>query len=215
MRSKFDEELEKLNQEMILMGMLCETAIRRSADALIGHDLKEAGEIAELLEQINRKNREIESLCLRLLLRQQPVAKDLRTISSALKMVTDMERIGVQSVDIAEIIMMDNIPSVDTRLPVKEMSDSVIRMVTDSIDAFVEGDAEKARTVVNYDDVVDRYFDEIKALLITQLKTPEESGETVLDLLMISKYLERIGDHAVNIAIWVIFSITGIHERID
>lgn len=215
MRANFDEQLDTLNQEMIRMGMLCETAISRASEALLKHDIDEAKSLTELLEKINQKDRDIETLCLNLLLRQQPVARDLRTISSALKMVTDMDRIGVQSEEIGQIIARGQIKSVDDRIPMGDMANSVIRMVTEAIDAFVKRDAEMARNVIHYDDVVDNYFDEVKRLLIEQLKTQEESGESAVDLLMIAKYLERIGDHAVNVADWVIFSITGKREQVE
>jgi phosphate transport system protein len=217
MRAWFDMQLETLNQEMIRMGMLCETAISKACDSLLKHDLDEAKTLPELLQQINEKDREIENICLQLLLRQQPVAKDLRTISSALKMVTDLDRIGVQSDEIAEIVTMDSIHGVDDDIPVDEMAAAVIKMVTSSIDAFVKNNKELAHKVIGYDDVVDNYFDEIRKLLIEKLKDPAESGNgaAAIDLLMIVKYLERIGDHAVNVANWVIFSITGVRERVD
>lgn len=212
MRARFDQQLEELNREMIRMGTLCETSIRRASEALIDHDLKKAETVSELLTEINEKNREIENICLRLLLQQQPVAKDLRTISSALRMVSDMYRIGVQSSDIAEIIGMDHIHSVPENLPMRDMAESVIQMVSNSIDAFVLKNLETAQYVEEYDDVIDRCFDEMKLALIEELKKPDIDGEEALDLLMIAKYFERIGDHAVNIAGWVIFSITGVHE---
>ena len=212
MRANFDEQLEILNQEMIRMGMLCETAISRASDSLLNYDMHEAKSLVDLLEQVNQKDREIEAICLQLLLRQQPVARDLRTISAALKMVTDMDRIGVQSEEIGEIVARGSIRNVDDKLPMADMAGSVIRMVTEAVDAFVKRDAEMARNVIHYDDVVDNYFDEVKRLLIEQLKNQGESGEAAVDLLMIAKYFERIGDHAVNVANWVIFSITGVLE---
>ncbi len=215
MRANFDEQLEILNQEMIRMGMLCETAISRASDSLLNYDMHEARSLVDLLEQVNQKDREIEAICLQLLLRQQPVARDLRTISAALKMVTDMDRIGVQSEEIGEIVARGSIRNVDDKLPMADMAGSVIRMVTEAVDAFVKRDAEMARNVIHYDDVVDNYFDEVKRLLIEQLKNQGESGEAAVDLLMIAKYFERIGDHAVNVANWVIFSITGTREQVD
>lgn len=212
MRSRFDEQLDDLNKEMIRMGMVSETAIRTTVKALFDHDLAKAETLQDLLDQANDKNREIERICLRLLLQQQPVARDLRTISAALKMVTDMDRIGVQSADIADIVRLGSIQEVPEDLTMKEMAESVIKMVSDSIDAFVNKNIEKARYVVEYDDVVDRCFVEIKQKLIATIKNPDIDGEEVLDLLMVAKYFERIGDHAVNIAQWVIFSITGVHE---
>lgn len=212
MRPKFDEQLELLNKELITMGALCEKAIAVSAQALADGNPELAGTVPPLSVQIDHKEREIETLCLKLLLQQQPVAKDLRVISSALKMVTDMERIGDQSADIAEIITMANIRSTDDTIAIRQMSVAVIKMVTDSIDAFVKRDALLAKNVIDYDDVVDSFFDQIKGTLIRLVSERAADGEYAIDLLMIGKYLERIGDHAVNIAKWVLFSITGSKE---
>lgn len=212
MRSKFDEQLELLNREMITMGALCENAIAMSAKAVTEGDLSLIAPTFSLAEQIGEKEREIETMCLKLLLQQQPVAKDLRTISSALKMVTDMERIGHQSADIAEIIQMANIKGSGDTQEVHDMAVAVIKMVTESIDAFVNKDIAMAEAVIAYDDVVDGCFDRIKKLLIERFSQPETDGEQTIDLLMIAKYFERIGDHAVNIAKWVVFSITGNRE---
>lgn len=209
MRSKFDEQLEQLHKGLITMGALCENAIAMSAKALTNGDLTLAEKVPEMTAEIDRKEREIEAMCMRLLLQQQPVAADLRVISSALKMVTDMERIGDNSGDIAEIITMANISTTSDTLNIKAMAAAVIKMVTDSIDAFVKRDIELAKQVIDYDDVVDGHFNEVKKLLIELLGKPEANGEYALDLLMIAKYFERIGDHAVNIAQWVLFSITG------
>lgn len=212
MRSRFDEQLDLLNKEMITMGALCENAIAMSAKAVAEGDLALTESIPALAEQIGQKEREIESLCLKLLLQQQPVAKDLRMISSALKMVTDMERIGDQSADIAEIIKMANICADNDTKDVCDMSTAVIKMVTGSIDAFVRKDISAAKAVIDYDDVVDSYFDSVKKLLIDLLAKPGTDGEYAVDLLMIAKYFERIGDHAVNIARWVLFFLTGNKE---
>jgi len=212
MRSKFDEQLELLHKELITMGALCETAIAMSAKALTEGDLKLAGQVPDFTVQIDQKERDIEAMCMRLLLQQQPVATDLRTISSALKMVTDMERIGDNSGDIAEIVTMANIsPSHDT-LNIHDMALATIKMVTDSIDAFVKQDAGLAKAVILYDDVVDEHFNQAKKMLIDCLGRHDTDGEYALDLLMIAKYFERIGDHAVQIAKWVIFAITGNKE---
>ena len=215
MRYRFDEQLELLNQELITMGSLCEEAISATSRALANGDVSLAKKTNNLEEKINQKEREIESLCLKLLLQQQPVAKDLRTISSALKMITDMERIGDQAEDIAEIIITAHISEPDDTFHIRAMADAAMKMVTDSIDAFVEKDIELARKVVEYDDVVDGYFDEVKKILIEKFTEAETNGEYTLDLLMIAKYFERIGDHAVNIAEWVIFSITGQREGVE
>lgn len=209
MRNKFDMQLELLNKDMIMMGALCEEAIALSANALDTGDKDIAIQVPDISLQIDRKEREIENLCMKLLLQQQPVAKDLRIISSALKMVTDMERIGHQSADIAEIVTMANITAKDDTLYIRDMARAVIEMVTDSIDAFVQKDADLAKRVINQDDVVDEYFNQIKQTLIEIFSQPQADGEYALDLLMIAKYFERIGDHAVNIADWVLFSITG------
>lgn len=212
MRSKFDEQLELLHKELIQMGALCENAIAMAAKALAEGNAKIAGKVPELSEEIDQKERDIEAMCMKLLLQQQPVAKDLRVISSALKMVTDMERIGDNSGDIAEIVTMANISAADNTLSIQDMARATIKMVTDSIDAFVKQDVKLATSVIAYDDVVDRYFDEIKTNLIAKFGDSELDGETVLDLLMIAKYFERMGDHAAETAKWVLFSITGNKE---
>ena len=209
MRSRFDEQLDLLNKEMITMGALCENAIAMSAKAVAEGDLALTESIPALAEQIGQKEREIESLCLKLLLQQQPVAKDLRIISSALKMVTDMERIGHQSADIAEIVRMANLKVGGDTEEVRNMALAVIKMVSESIDAFVKKDDDMAQAVIAYDDVVDDCFDRVKNLLIDRFSQPGIDGEQTIDLLMVAKYFERIGDHAVNIAKWVVFSITG------
>ena len=212
MRSRFDMQLEQLKLELTSMGMLCENAIAKASHALLNCDVKAAGELPELLNQVTQKERDIEAICLRLLLQQQPVARDLRTVSAALKMVTDAQRIGTQSGDIAEIVAMGYICEIPEGLPIREMAAAVIHMVTDSIDSFVKQDGKLSRNVIEYDDVVDDYFNSIKHSLVQRLKTQEGSSEAMVDLLMIAKYFERIGDHAVNIAKWVLFSLTGSLE---
>ena len=212
MRSRFDMQLEQLKLEMTSMGMLCENAIAKASHALLNCDVKAAGELPELLNQVTQKERDIEAICLRLLLQQQPVARDLRTVSAALKMVTDAQRIGTQSGDIAEIVAMGYIREIPEGLPIREMATAVIHMVTDSIDSFVKQDGKLSRNVIEYDDVVDDYFNSIKHSLVQRLKTQEGSSEAMVDLLMVAKYFERIGDHAVNIAKWVLFSLTGSLE---
>lgn len=212
MRSKFDEQLNLLNKELITMGAYCENIIAMSAEALTKGKPELAAAVPDLSVQIDHKEREIETMCLKLLLQQQPVATDLRIISSALKMVTDMARIGDQSADIAEIVALENIRSTDDTQVIHDMSVAVIKMVTDSIDAFVKKDMRMAKAVIDYDDVVDSFFDQAKKMLIDLLSKPETDGEYAIDLLMIAKYFERIGDHAVNIAKWVLFSITGNKE---
>ena len=209
MRSKFDEQLLQLNTEIIKLGALCENIIAMSAKALLEGDESLAAEVTELSGKIERKERDIEEMCLRLLLQQQPVAGDLRVISSALKMVTDMERIGHQSADIADILTSAHISPPDDSLPIHDMAQAAIKMVTGSVDAFVKKDVAAAREVISYDDLVDAGFDRVKNALIEMFSKPETDGEYAIDLLMIAKYFERIGDHAVNIAGWVLFSITG------
>jgi len=211
MRSKFNEQLELLHRELITMGALCENAIAMSAKALEDGDLALAREIFGYSSEIDQKERDIESMCMRLLLQQQPVAGDLRVISSALKMVTDMERIGNNSGDIAEIVTMGYITKKQDKPDIHDMALATIKMVTDSIDAFVKNDPELARAVIAYDDVVDGHFDRVRAQLIRSLGESETDGEYALDLLMAAKYFERIGDHAANIAEWVLFSILGHH----
>ena len=209
MRSKFDLQLEELKKEMTTMGMLCENAIAKTSQALLTCDTKMAAEMPELLNQVTQKERDIESICLKLLLHQQPVARDLRTVSAALKMVTDAQRIGTQSTDVSEIVAIGNIREIPENLPIRQMAEAVISMVTGSIDAFVKQDGKIAKAVIEYDDVVDGCFNSMKAALIELLKKPSANGEAIIDLLMIAKYYERIGDHAVNIAKWVLFSLTG------
>ncbi len=213
MRRTFDDQLSQLNREMIEMGALCEHVIAMAARSLLEGDLALAEKVAETDAGIDQKERGIESLCLKLLLQQQPVASDLRIVSSALKMITDMERIGDQSADIAEIVSLANIAASDDTLHIGSMARAVIRMVTAAVDAFVARDVEAAAAVIEYDDVVDGLFDEVKRELISVFGASPEKGEYALDLLMIAKYFERIGDHATNIAEWVIFSITGRHEE--
>lgn len=213
MRNKFDQQLLQLNKSMITMGSLCENAIAQSAKALLEGDMVLAQQVQELSARIEQKEREIESMCLKLLLRQQPVAKDLRVVSSALKMVTDMERVGHQSADIAEIIQVAKLDPKEDMADIHDMSQATIKMVTDAIDAFVRQDVELAKAVIAYDDVVDGYFDKVKRDLIQRLRDPELEAEYAMDLMMIAKYFERIGDHAVNIAKWVLFSITGKRDE--
>ncbi len=212
MRNKFDEQLVKLNQKMIEMGALCERFISLAADALLNGDNKGAEEIIIHGHEIDEMEREIEGICLKLLLQQQPVAGDLRQISAALKMITDMERIGDQAEDIAEIIPLLNGRTGNELADFKPMAEATCKMVTDSIDAFVKKDLELAKSVSGEDDVVDECFVRVKAKLIDMISETEADGEYAVDLLMIAKYFERIGDHAVNIAEWVEFSVTGVHK---
>ena len=211
MRNRFDEQLNELNSEMIRMGALCEEVIALAAKALDEGDRALAKKVAPLDTQIDQKERTIETLCLRLLLQQQPVARDLRTISAALKMITDMERIGDQASDICEIATMGHL-----RSPRPEhfasMAQAAISMVHRAIDAYVHKDIELAQQVELSDDIVDALFNDVKADLIAGLRGHPDRTEECLDLLMIAKYLERIGDHAVNIAEWVVYAITGLYK---
>lgn len=211
MRSRFDEQLAILNRELIEMGALCEEAIALAAKALTDKDKTMAAKVAAMDAEIDQKERNIESMCLKLLLQQQPVARDLRQISAALKMITDMERIGDQAEDISEIVITLDGQYAENSALLKGMAESTIQMVTESVDAYVKRDTALAQQVIKMDDIVDDYFDQVKAELISKIAGEPADGEYALDLLMIAKYLERIGDHAVNIAEWVIFSVTGKH----
>lgn len=211
MRNKFDEQLELLNVEIIKMGALCESAIASAAKSIFQHDRNYSEKAVAADEEIDRKEKEVESMCLRLLLQQQPVAKDLRVISAALKMISDLERIGDQASDIAEITKSLNNTEDWGRTHLEEMARATIKMVTDSIDSFVKTDMDLARSVIRYDDTVDDLFEKVRAELIELIGTRPENGEIYVDYLMITKYFERIGDHAANVAEWVIYSITGQH----
>ena len=213
MRNRFDKELEILNLELIKMGGLIEESIEASAKALINKDLEKAKKVNKLEIEIDEMEKTIENHCLKLLLQQQPVASDLRIISTALKMITDMERIGDNAEDIAEISkFLVNQKLFKDLVHIPQMAEETISMVKRSVDAFVNKDKELALQVCKDDDVVDNLFQTIKTELIEKIQENTENGEQAIDLLMIAKYLERIGDHAENIAEWVIFSITGEHK---
>ena len=213
MRNKFDEMLDTLNIELIKMGALCEEAITCAVKALLDKDNEMAEKTFRLEKSIDEKEREIESWCMKLLLRQQPVAKDLRIISSALKMIGDMERIGDQAADIAEITRHVGDENVFGKVHIKEMAEATVKMVTDSINSFVKNDTNSARCVIMEDDRVDELFIKVKNELISLIAGNAQMGEYCIDIMMIAKYLERIGDHAVNIAEWVEYSVTGIHRK--
>ena len=213
MRQRFDGQLAALNRELISMGALCEEAIAVTARSVLDADRALAGRISALEEEIDQKEREIERVCLRLLLQQQPVARDLRQISAALKMITDMERIGDQAQDIAEIVTFLKGRTAEHDDILCQMARATISMVTESVDAYVKHDTIKAEAVLAADDTVDAYFRQVKQALISRIAADPADGEYALDLLMIAKYFERIGDHATNIAEWVIFSITGQHKE--
>lgn len=213
MRSRFDTQLEELNLDLIKMGALVETAIETAVNALIKRDQDLAQKLIELEKETNEMERNIESRCMKLLLQQQPVASDLRLIGAALKMITDMERIGDNAADIAEISThlgpVENSPGF---LHIPQMAQSTISMVKRSVDAFVNRDKIVAQAVITDDDTVDALFRVIRSDLIGLIRTEQDFAEQAIDLMMIAKYFERIGDHAQNIAEWVVFAITGQHK---
>ena len=213
MRMRFDQQLEELNIELIKMGALCERAIRRAADQLLNEKETEPQAIDRMEEEINHKERDIENLCMKLLLQQQPVARDLRMISSALKMISDMERIGDQAQDIADMAKFVKVQEIAHKMNIGKMAEATIKMVTESIDSFVKKDLDSAAAVVKYDDVVDDLFLKVKADLPQLIKNDPQNAEYYIDLIMVAKYFERIGDHAENIAQWVEYSITGTHDE--
>ena len=212
-RSRFDHQLETLNTELITMGALVETTIASAAKALMEGDRTQAKRIAQNDSQIDGMEKSIESLCLKLLLQQQPVARDLRLISAALKMITDMERIGDQAADISELtLLLGDIKTPTVMDSIGDMARATIRMVSAVIDAFVKKDLDLARKVIDMDDEVDDLFVRVKEELIELIRQNGPFCEQAIDLIMVAKYFERIGDHSVNIAEWVVFSITGEHR---
>ena len=213
MRNRFDQQLEKLNVELVTMGALCEDALTYAIRALFDRESDMAERAEEAEKQIDQMEREIEAICMRLLLQQQPVARDLRVISSALKMIGDMERIGDQAADIAEIVKYLDEEEVPNLGHLREMSDFAAGMVTASINSFVRQDLDLAKKVILDDDVVDGYFEKVKEALIGLIAEGDRDGAFLLDVLMVAKYIERIGDHATNIAEWVVYSITGQHPE--
>lgn len=216
MRNRFDRQLSTLNDELIEMGSMIEKSIETAIKALVNQDVDLARHAIEADEEIDRQKRIIEDLCLKLLLQQQPVAKDLRLISSALKMITDMERIGDHASDISEItIALADQPYIKKLEHIQQMAKETMIMLVGSIEAFVDKDLEKANEVIKRDDVVDDLFDKVKKELIQMIHENADKGEQAADLLMVAKYMERIGDHATNISEWVIFSITGEHKSMN
>lgn len=214
MRNRFDKQLEQLNNELIEMGSLIERAIEIAVSGLVMQDATKAEDAIAFDEEIDHQEREIESLCMKLLLQQQPVARDLRLISSALKMITDMERIGDHAADISEMtVLMADTPYITNPVHIQGMAKETTDMVIKSINAFVNKDIDLARAVIDQDDVVDDLFMQVKQELIRLMKENSDNGEQAADMLMVAKYFERIGDHATNIAEWVIYSITGQHEK--
>ena len=216
MRNRFDRQLSTLNDELIEMGSMIEKSIETAIKALVNQDVDLARHAIEADEEIDRQERIIEDLCLKLLLQQQPVAKDLRLISSALKMITDMERIGDHASDISEItIALADQPYIKKLEHIQQMAKETMIMLVGSIEAFVDKDLEKANEVIKRDDVVVDLFDKVKKELIQMIHENADKGEQAADLLMVAKYMERIGDHATNISEWVIFSITGEHKSMN
>ena len=213
MRNRFDEQLFEMNRELIEMGAMCEEAIASAVKALTTGDIALAKRVKDTSGFIDQKERDIESRCMKLLLHQQPVARDLRAISAALKMITDMERIGDQAEDIAEIVISIGNHTMDGLEIIEQMARETVKMVTDSVDAFVKKDVDLAQEVIRRDDIVDSYFLKVKYDIINLISENPADGGFALDLLMISKYFERIGDHATNIAEWVIYSVTGMHKE--
>lgn len=211
MRDKYEEELKKLNVSIISMGKMIEVAIESSILALMGRDTEAAKTVRMNDDNIDDMEREIENQCMKLLLQQQPMATDLRMITAALKMVTDMERIGDHAVDIADLILKLPDLSYSKMDALAEITNEIISMLHDSIQSFVEKDYNKARNVIAHDDVIDDLYHSIKRDLVEKIKKTEE-GEVLFDYLLIAKFFERIGDHAVNIAEWVIFALTGKKE---
>ena len=212
MRDVFQEQLKELNRELVKMGADCEDIIALASQSLTGWNEELAKNVSVIGARIDEGYRTVETICLKLLLRQQPVARDLRVISAALKMITDMERIGDQAEDIVDLVPhMESRP--DEKYPkIREMAKAAQAMVTEAVDAYVKQDLELARKVMAYDDVVDNYFTQIKSGIIGIIAENPTEGEYALDLLMIAKYFERIGDHCTNIAEWVEFFVTGIHK---
>lgn len=212
MRDFFQEQLKELNRELTSMGAACEEIISMAAVSLTRYNADLAKKVSIVGAQIDEDYRTIESICLKLLLRQQPVAGDLRVISAALKMITDMERIGDQAEDIVDLVPhMTGRADVDYP-KIREMAKAAQNMVTEAVDAYVKQDLDLARKVMSHDDVVDSYFVQVKTALIGLIAANPSEGEYALDLLMIAKYFERIGDHCTNIAEWVEYSVTGIHK---
>ena len=213
MRNRFDEQLSLLNHELLEMGALVESAIRSATTALVNQDVEAALASIAADKDVDQAERDIESLCLKLLLQQQPVARDLRLISSALKMITDMERIGDQASDISEIVIyLSSEPYIKQLEHLPMMAEKAIRMVTAALDAYVRKDVKLAQEVMEMDDEIDSLFTTVKDELITLIRGDAAAGSQAIDLLMIAKYYERIGDHAQNIAEWVEYALTGRHK---
>lgn len=211
MREYYTAQLETLNTNMIQMGALCEDAISAAIQSLLEDDRTIAKKVADTELEIDQMERDIERQCMRLLLMQQPVATDLRVVSSALRMIADLERIGDQAFDIADITKSGSFQGFSGKVHIKEMAKAAIHMVTDSVDSYVKQDVQLAKRVTEEDDVVDELFLKVRRELAELIHTDQNASEQAMDLLMIAKYLERIGDHAVNVSEWVIYSVTGKH----
>lgn len=208
MRSKFDEQLAELNREMIEMGRMIVQSITMAIEALTDKDEKRAKSIMEGDVEVDHEQKKIETICFNLLIQQQPVARDLRTVTAAMKMVTDMERIGDHAADISEItIFMGKNSYIEKLKHIREMASETVLMLNHSIEAYVERNQEKAKEVIEHDDIVDSLFDDVKKDIIQLIQKNPEDGQEATDLLMVAKYFERIGDHATNIAEWVLYSL--------
>jgi len=213
MRKKLDEQLILLDNSLIEMGKIVEKAIADTKKALIEQDTGLAEKIIASDDEIDDKEKEIESLCLKIIMQQQPVARDLRLVSAVIKMITDLERIGDHATDISEItLLLAGTPYIKKLEHISQMAESTMKMVTESIDAFVRKDIDLANEIIAYDDVVDNLFEVVKHDLIELIKKDADNGDQAIDLVMIAKYFERIGDHATNIAEWIVFALTGIYK---
>lgn len=216
MRNKFNEQLIDLNNEMISMGIMIEKSISKTVEALNNGNIELARKIMEGDEQVDRAQKKIENICFNLIVEQQPVAKDLRTITAALKMVTDMERIGDHAADISEITVFLARNNIKVNFDhIGKMATETVMMLNHSIEAYVERDREKARKVIEHDDVVDELFNQVKGDIIAHIRSNPNAGEEAADLLMVAKYFERIGDHATNIAEWVIYSLQTVDDKLE
>lgn len=220
MRDNFAKQLDELYVSVKDMGILCEKAIEKAAKTILSNDKNEDNYVALVKEvdnyekEVDRKEREVENLCMRLLLHQQPVASDLRTVSSALKLISDMERIGDQASDIAELSGYINNCKFNGKIHLKDMFKATIDLVKKAVTSFSEKNLEMAQSAILDDDIIDNYFDKVKIELIQMIQSNTDA-ELCVDLLMVAKYLERIGDHSVNIAEWVVYSITGVHKDMN
>ena len=215
MRTRFDEQLRQLNVELIRMGSLCEEAISIAAKFLEGDKKAPVDKVFALEHEMDQLEHDIETRCMRMLLQQQPVARDLRIISAALKMISDMERIGDQASDIADITKYLENSELTQHVHIQQMAESAMSMLTESIDAFVRKDLLLARKVMKEDNTVDDLFNQIKLEVIQEIARNPDEGELCVDMMMIAKYFERIADHVVNIAEWVEYSVTGEHKEHD